>query len=100
MIKIFVVKENEIIQSYKITGHAEFDTLGKDIVCAAVSSITITTINGILTLDNTAIKYVQDEEGLLIENIKKDNSTNLLLNNMDNLLHELSEDYPKNVKFI
>ena len=36
-------KENSIL----ITGHALFDDYGKDIVCSAVSSIVITTINGI-----------------------------------------------------
>ena len=37
----------------EITGHANFDDYGKDIVCASVSSIVITTVNGILELNRT-----------------------------------------------
>ena len=36
-----------------ISGHALYDEYGKDIVCASVSSIIYTTINGILNLIET-----------------------------------------------
>ena len=50
----------------KISGHANFDNYGKDIVCASVSSIIYTTINGILNINNTAINYT-DGKDLTIE---------------------------------
>ena len=55
MIKVSIKKENERIKEVVIKGHALYDTLGKDIVCAAVSSIVITTVNGILSFDKDAI---------------------------------------------
>ncbi len=47
MIKVSVTKKNQQIQEVSIQGHAMYDDFGKDIVCAAVSSCVITTVNGI-----------------------------------------------------
>ena len=47
MIKV-LKKENQI----EIIGHSDYDNLGKDIVCSAVSSIVTTTINGIISIDS------------------------------------------------
>ena len=86
-------KENSIL----ITGHALFDDYGKDIVCSAVSSIVITTINGILKIDKSAIKY-DNKDGIKIQVLKKDKITLDLIDNMMDLLNELSDKYPKNIK--
>ena len=80
-----------------ITGHALYDNYGKDIVCSAVSSIVITTINGILKIDKSAIKY-ENNDGIKIQVIKKDKVTLDLIDNMMDLLNELSDKYPKNIK--
>lgn len=98
MIKVEVKKENNKVKEIKLTGHALYDDYGKDIVCASVSSIVITTINGILSIDKT-ISY-EENEGLSIKVIKDDLVTNKLINNMINMLLELEEDYPKNIKFL
>ena len=42
MIKVKVEENNNYISKVTIKGHANYDELGKDIVCAAVSSIVIT----------------------------------------------------------
>ena len=50
----------------KISGHAKWDDYGKDIVCASVSSIIYTTVNGLLNINKDSIKYT-DEKDLIIE---------------------------------
>ena len=90
-------KKDKLISEVKISGHANYAVIGKDIVCAAVSSIVTTTINNILTLDNKAIKYIDNDEGILITN-EDSEMADKLLNNMLNMLIELSSDYPKNIK--
>lgn len=92
MIKVNV-KEFEI----EITGHSNYDTLGKDIVCSAVSSIVTTTINGIISIDEKAISYEYFDSTMLIKILKKDKITIKLLNNMIDLLKSLAKDYPKNI---
>lgn len=97
MIKVNIKTVNNNIDSIIISGHAGYDVHGKDIVCAAVSSITITTVNAILKLDSKAIDYVQDEN-LTISIKKHDKTTLVLIQNMIDLLQELEKDYKKNIK--
>ena len=97
MIKVNIKTVNDKIECIKISGHAMYDVHGKDIVCSAVSSITITTVNAILKLDSKAIDYVQDDS--LTINIKKhDEVTLVLIQNMIDLLQELEKDYKKYIK--
>ena len=91
MIKISI--RNNIIT---IAGHALYDDYGKDIVCASFSTMIITTINAILEFDKDAISYT-DTNDLEIINIKKDNITNGLLNNLVQMMKELKENYDKNI---
>ena len=91
---IKVLKKENIIE---ITGHSNYDTLGKDIVCSAVSSIVTTTINGIISIDEKAISYNYKNDKMTITNLKKDEITDKLLNNMLDLLKSLAKDYPKNI---
>ena len=80
-----------------ISGHALYDDYGKDIVCSSVSSIVITTINGILRINKDALKY-STKKGIEIEILKNDSVTLELINNMLDLLKELSLQYPKNIQ--
>ena len=96
MIKVRIVKENNVISSIKCNGHACYADYGKDIVCASFSTMIITTINAILEIDKDAINYT-DTNNLEIINIKKDNITNSLLNNLVNMIYELKENYDKNI---
>ena len=56
----------------------------------------ITTINAILEFDKDAISYTGTND-LEIINIKKDNITNGLLNNLVQMIKELKENYDKNI---
>ena len=71
---------------------------GKDIVCSAVSSIVTTTVNGILKIDNKAIDYKVNDGEVQIDILKNDDITMKLLNNMVELLEELSHKYAKNIQ--
>ena len=96
MIKVRISKKDNVIQSIHCKGHAMYDDYGKDIVCASFSTMIITTINAILTFDKNAISYT-DNNDLKIINIKKDNITNNLLNNLVNMIYELRDNYNKNI---
>ena len=96
MIKVKVEKVNAKYKKISILGHAMYDDYGKDIVCASFSTMIITTINAILTFDQNAISYT-DNNDLKIINIKKDNITNNLLNNLVNMIYELRDNYNKNI---
>ena len=98
MIKVLISAKDNNIKQINIKGHADYDDYGKDIVCSSVSSITITTINAILMFDKNYISYNEKKDNFeIVININND-ITNKLIKNMINLLTELSQDYPKNIK--
>ncbi len=97
MIKVNLKLENTNYVEIKVSGHAMYDVLGKDIVCSAVSSIVTTTVNGILLLNEGSICYKVSEGNIIINNISDDNITQKLLENMVNLLKELVKQYPTNI---
>ena len=99
MIKVNIVYKDKRINKIVVNGHANYDVSGKDIVCAAVSSTVITTVNNILSLKDT-IEYNESDGKLLILVKIDDDNTDKLLNNMINMLKELECNYPKNIKII
>jgi hypothetical protein len=99
MIKVNILNSNNHIKSIVISGHSCYAEAGYDIVCAAVSSIVTTTINGILSLNET-IKVTDDGDTLKIEVLKYDDTTEKLLNNMIKLLEGIEVQYKKNLKVL
>lgn len=83
-----------------IQGHSGYDVIGKDIVCASVSSIVITSINAMIRVDQDAISYQQDEGFIEVVILKHSNTIDLLIENMIDLLKELELQYKKYIKII
>ncbi len=96
MIKVLIKKKSDLYESINISGHANFDNFGKDIVCAAVSSIVITSVNAIIRLDSDSINY-DESNGIYISILKHNKITDTLIYNMVNLLKELEKQYKKNI---
>ncbi len=97
MIKVTIKKTKNSIYEIKIKGHANYADYGKDIVCAAVSTMAITTINAIISLDESI--DVSESNGMLHIRVLKDTDINQkLLINMENMLKELVNQYPKNIE--
>ena len=93
MIKINI-REDEIT----IKGHSNYKENGSDIVCASVSSICITTVNALLSIDEDCIVYTEDDGYLNIKINKHNDIIDKLINNMTNLLRELEEQYNKYIE--
>ena len=97
MIKVKVLGKNKI-DSISISGHADYEEYGKDIVCSSVSSIVTTTVNGIYEIDKEYLNLEENKDGMIITVLKEDNVCDKLIKNMLSLLSELSESYPENIK--
>jgi uncharacterized protein YsxB (DUF464 family) len=98
MINVKIEKENAKYKKITVLGHAMYDDYGKDIVCAAVSSITTTTVNGILALNKNSLSYMVSKKGLSIDIKNTDETTQILIGNMVSLLKELEVNYPENIE--
>ena len=93
MIKININKDEITIK-----GHSGYAEEGFDIVCASVSSISITTVNALLSIHEDCIEY-EEKDGYLNIKIKKHNETiDKLIANMINLFSELEKDYKKYIE--
>lgn len=53
------------ISSVTITGHSEYEDVGRDIVCAAVSAMSIAAVNGLTTFVKVEVKYEIKDDGFL-----------------------------------
>lgn len=96
MIKVDLSKDKLIT----VSGHSGYEERGKDIVCASVSSIVITTINAIIEIDSDAIDYSDLDNKIIIRILKEDEIVNKLINNMILLLESLEKDYKEYIKII
>ena len=87
--------EREQCVGFRALGHAGFSEEGQDIVCAAVSVLTINTLNSIEKFTDDRTSLISDEsDGLIDFRIKGNPSSEaeLLLNAMLLGLEELAED--------
>lgn len=93
-----MIKVNVKRDQIKIIGHADYDDYGKDIVCASVSSIVITSINAIIRLNKSALKYKEDKDVFVIDILNHDEIIDTIILNMIELLKDLEKNYNKNIK--
>ena len=98
MIKVKVQSSKNKIDSISILGHALYDDYGKDIVCSSVSSIVITTVNGISGINDKYLTVEEVKDGMIIKILNEDKTCDKLIKNMLSLLSELEESYPENIK--
>ncbi|MBR1718782.1 MAG: ribosomal-processing cysteine protease Prp [Bacilli bacterium] len=95
MIKIS--RKNDLII---IDGHSGYSEYGTDIVCSSVSSIAITSVNAILKYDEDALKYKKKDGYLEIEILRHDQTIDLIIDNMFDMLHDLEKQYKNYIKLI
>lgn len=98
MVSIKVDKINNKINHIKISGHSGYAESGYDIVCASVSSIAITTVNALISINEDCLKYIEKDGLLEIDILKHDDVIDKLLFNMLSMLKELSKDYKEYIK--
>ncbi len=100
MIKVTIIKKDNVIDKLTIKGHANYDVYGNDIVCAAVSATIISNINGILSLDSNYLNHSYQDHELRVVINKHDDIVDTLISNVISCLNDLSKQYPSNLKIM
>ena len=98
--------KQQTITMLEVSGHANAGPYGSDIVCAAVSAIVISTINGIEKLSGVApiLDIDNDNEGYIYLSVREDLTTDealvtqILLENAVLGLQDIQENYGEFVK--
>ncbi len=96
MIQAIVKKKNEQIIGFHIEGHSGYEDRGKDIVCAAVSALTINCINSIDAFTEDKCLVENDEERGMIDLLVHNDISEpaeLLLKSLVLGLEEISKSY-------
>lgn len=100
MIKINIEKNlSDFIVGYTVDGHAGFAPEGQDIICSAVSTLTMVAINGLEEHLQREVTYEISDGHLQVE-LKKapDALSQAILATMEIGLKDLAEQYPQRVR--
>lgn len=106
MIKIRVKRDgHNRVERVLITGHADFDKHGKDIVCAAVSGISIGMVNAVEQIFGVQMHAEDDGDGKVdcrlpdeIKDPDRREKIGLLLEAMVVSLQNVADEFPSYVK--
>ena len=97
----FNLDSDRRITAFQITGHADAGPYGQDIVCTAVSALSISVINGLdkLVQAHPVIESDNDNGGFLkVTGLRSDHDSQLLLTTLLNGLLDIQESYPDNIE--
>lgn len=99
MVNIKFFKKNDMFISFNVKGHSNLSSYGTDIVCAAISSVTLLVLNGLVEVLKLDIKYEVQEGYVSCEIDEKDYLVSqTLIKSLYLYLEELEKQYPKNLK--
>ncbi len=96
MIKIIFKTHQDKIAGFYISGHAQFAEYGQDIVCAAVSVLSINTVNSIQEFTDTHFTCETSEKDGIINFLlsdMQDDKSQLLLRAMKLGLESIRKQY-------
>ena len=95
MITITFYRDKDMnYKRFSCEGHAGYAEYGYDIVCAAISSLSVNTVNSIDKLTDDDIKVQTDDAGLLkLEMITNSDSSQLLLASLKLGLQGIANTY-------
>ena len=103
----FFRRPDGALTGYRAQGHTGYAEAGEDIVCAAVSALTQTTLNGLQNVLKAPVMFEIDDEAALLEARLTPQATEaqveaaqLLLETLLEGLRAIERSYPRNVRII
>ncbi|USS91153.1 ribosomal-processing cysteine protease Prp [Fructilactobacillus carniphilus] len=99
MIRAHFATNHDVITGFELSGHADSGEYGHDIVCAAVSALAITTVNGLEQIAGLQPAITQNETdgGYLSVSLTKTQQNNAagqtLLQSFENGISAITDQY-------
>lgn len=97
MISVIVKLTNNEINSLEVSGHANYANIGKDIVCAGVSSIIVGGINALEDYKDN-IKIINANDVLGVEIKQSNQNIQIILKTILIQLETIQDSYGKYIK--
>lgn len=98
MVKVFISKQAEVIQSVVISGHADSVTTGLDLVCAQISAISVGILNTIDEICNDSCDICMEEGHIEIKVIQSSDELQLILKTLSIQLETVAFTNNKYIK--
>lgn len=100
MTRITPIKQNNELVGFKLDGHASFRHYGYDIVCAAISCLSINTINSLEQIAHKEVDVYQGDGFIEYRlHCKASMQSNILLESARLGYISIAEDYPDYVQY-
>ena len=103
----FLKRSDGALIGYSACGHSGYAEAGADIVCAAISALTQTTLNGLKNVLKAPVMFDQDDDGAFIEakltpeaSEEQIQQAQLLLVTLLEGLQAIQRSYPRNLRII
>ena len=103
----FVKRSDGALIGYSAIGHAGYADAGADIVCAAISALTQSTLNGLKNVLKAPVMFDQDDDGAFIEasltpeaSEAQIRQAQILLVTLQQGLQAIQREYPRNLRII
>ena len=103
----FFKRSDGALIGYSACGHSGYADAGSDIVCAAISALTQTVLNGLKNVLKAPVMFDQDDDGAFIEAMLTPETTEeqiqqaqLLLVTLKEGLQAIQREYPRNLRII
>ena len=103
----FLKRSDGALIGYSAIGHAGYAEAGADIVCAAISALTQSTLNGLKNVLRAPVMFDQDDDGAFIEasltpeaSEAEIQQAQLLLVTLEQGLQAIQREYPRNLRII
>ncbi len=104
---VFTKRADGLLVGFEASGHAGYAEYGSDIVCAAISALTQSTLIGITEVVGAKVRHkVNEETGYLSvgleesDDFKSIQKSQILLETLKMTLTEISKDYPGTIRII
>lgn len=101
----FFRRPDGALTGYRAEGHTGYAEAGSDIVCAAVSALTQTTLNGLKNVLKVPVMFEIDDEAAILEarlspqaSEEQVQAAQLLLQTLLEGLRAIERSYPRNVR--
>ena len=94
----FSVDQDHHLTAFTLSGHADSGPYGYDIVCAAVSALAISTVNGLeqVVHDHPQVDQNAEEGGYLsVEHISAGHDAQIIMQTFLNGLADIADNYSK-----
>ncbi len=97
---VFYQDSGHRLVGFQTLGHADYAENGPDILCAAVSALTINTVNSLEKLTGVPMKTRTDEAkgGMAVRLLQTTDGTQLLLQSLKLGLESLEQEHGKHIR--